>query len=172
VGPDYDASLSGGMEFFTPESRKIVEKVIEELIGKGTEYDEEVLLVNALGKEKWVRIIGKSERSPGLCTKIFGSIQNIHAMKTTQLQLEEILGSISDGFYALDKDWNFTYFNKEAENMLGMKGEEVLGKRIWERFAGVLGTELETVYRRVAKEGRAKSFEYLYPTNGSWYEIN
>jgi len=172
VGPDYDASLSGGMEFFTPESRKIVEKVIEELIGKGTEYDEEVLVVNALGKEKWVRIIGKSERSPGLCTKIFGSIQNIHAMKTTQLQLEEILGSISDGFYALDKDWNFTYFNKEAENMLGMKGEEVLGKRIWERFAGVLGTELETVYRRVAKEGRAKSFEYLYPTNGSWYEIN
>ncbi|AEM71807.1 multi-sensor signal transduction histidine kinase [Allomuricauda ruestringensis DSM 13258] len=172
VDGDYDASLSGGLEFYTPESRPIVEKRIEELIEKGTEYDQEVLLKTGSGKEKWVRIIGKSERANGVCTKIYGSIQDIHAMKTTQLQLQEILGSISDAFYAVDKDWNFTYFNKEAENLLGKKSDEVLGKNLWELFSPVLGTELETVYRRVDKKGRAESFEYLYPGNGSWYEIN
>lgn len=172
VDEDYDASLSGGLEFYTPESRPLVEKGIKELIENGTEYDLEVLLITRSGQEKWVRIIGKSERAGGACTKIFGSIQDIHTMKTTQLQLEEILGSISDAFYAVDKDWNFTFFNKEAENLLGKKSNEVLGKSIWELFSPALGTELETVYRRVAKKGRAESFEYLYPGNGSWYEIN
>ncbi|WP_275615340.1 PAS domain S-box protein [Flagellimonas yonaguniensis] len=172
VGENYDASLSGGLEFYTPESRPIVEKGVKELIEKGTEYDKEVLLNTSSGKEKWVRIIGKSERANGVCTKIYGSIQDIHSMKTTQLQLQEILGSISDAFYAVDKDWNVTFFNKEAENLLGKKRDEVLGKNIWELFSPALGTELETVYRRVAKKGNAESFEYLYPGNGSWYEIN
>ena len=172
VDEDYDASLSGGLEFYTPESRPIVEKAIAELIENGTEYDKEVLLTTRSGKQKWVRIIGKSEGVDGICSKIFGSIQDIHSMKSTQLQLQEILGSISDAFYAVDKDWNFTFFNKEAENLLGKQSGEVLGKNLWELFIPTLGTELETVYKRVAKKGKAESFEYLYPGNGSWYEIN
>ncbi|MEQ8421294.1 MAG: PAS domain S-box protein [Arenibacter algicola] len=168
----YNTTLSGGLEFLTPESRPLVEKGIEELIERGSEYDKEVLLKTGTGRGKWVRIIGKSERVNGVCTKIYGSIQDIHTMKTTQLQLKEILGSISDAFYALDKDWNFTFFNREAENLLGKKSDEVLGKSLWELFSPTLGTELETVYKRVAKEGVAESFEYLYPGNGSWYEIN
>ncbi|MEQ5789420.1 PAS domain S-box protein [Muricauda sp. NFXS6] len=172
VDEDYDASLSGGLEFYTPESRPIVENGIKELIETGKEYDEEVLLKTSSGMEKWVRIIGKSERANGMCAKIYGSIQDIHAMKTTQLQLQEILGSISDAFYAVDKDWNFTFFNKEAENLLGKKSDEVLGRNIWGLFSPTLGTELETVYRRVAKKGKAESFEYRYPGNGFWYEIN
>jgi PAS domain S-box-containing protein len=172
VDGDYDASLTGGLEFYTPESRPLVEKAIEELIENGTEYDKEVLLKTSSGKEKWVRVIGKSERANGVCTKIYGSIQDINAMKTTQLQLQEILGSISDAFYAVDKDWNFTFFNKEAENLLGKKSDEVLGKNLWKLFSPVLGTKLETIYRRVANKGRTESFEYLYPGNESWYEIN
>lgn len=172
VDEDYDASLTGGLEFYTPESKSVVERGIEELIENGTEYDLEVLLMTGSGKEKWVRVIGKSERGNGVCTKIYGSIQDIHAMKTTQLQLQEILGSISDAFYAVDKDWNLTFFNKEAENLLGKKSDEVLGKNLWELFSPALGTKLETVYKRVANKGRAESFEYLYPGNGSWYDIN
>lgn len=172
VDRDYDASFSGSLEFITPESRPFVEKGIEKLIERGSEYDKEVLLKTGSGKGKWVRIIGKSERTNGVCTKIYGSIQDIHTMKTTQLQLQEILGSISDAFYAVDKDWNFTFFNREAENLLGKKSDEILGKSLWELFSPTLGTELETVYRRVSKKGRAESFEYLYPGNGSWYDIN
>src|SRR5690606_28471273 len=113
VEDDYDMSLSGGLEFYTEECKILVKKAIEQLIENGIEYDEEVVLISKSGKEKWVRIIGKSERIDGVCTKIFGSIQDIHTMKTTQNQLKEILESISDGFYALDEYWNFKYFNKE-----------------------------------------------------------
>src|SRR5690606_14213206 len=124
------------------------------------------------GKEKWVRIRGKSERNDGICTKIFGSIQDIHAMKTTEIQLKEILGSISDAFYSVDENWNFTYFNKEAENLLKRKSAEVLGKNIWNEFAYTKGTKLEFIYLKVAKTGKPISFEYLSSVDGSWYEIN
>lgn len=172
VEDHYDASLSGGIEFYTEKSRIIVKKVIEKLIEKGVEYDEEVLLITKSGKEKWVRIIGKSERVDGICTKIFGSIQDIHTMKTAEVQLKEILESISDAFYAVDEHWNFTYFNKEAENLLSRKSSEVLGKNIWNEFAYTKNTKLESIYRKVAKTGKPISFEYLSSLDGSWYEIN
>ncbi|HLT53576.1 MAG TPA: PAS domain-containing protein, partial [Flavobacteriaceae bacterium] len=150
VDANYDASLSGGIEFYTEESKIVVKKAIEQLIEKGIDYDEEVLLITKTGKEKWVRIIGKSERINGVCTKIFGSIQDIHASKSTKLRLQEILGSISDAFLALDEDWNFIYFNKEAENILNKKSSEVIGKCIWDILPYIKGTELEKVYHKVA----------------------
>ncbi|MBA4746882.1 MAG: PAS domain S-box protein [Muricauda sp.] len=167
-----DASLSKGLGYCHKKYRDGLEQSINDLIGQGKEFDAEVILITGTGREKWVRIIGKSERIKGVCTKIYGSIQDIHTMKTTQLRLQEILGSISDAFYAVDNDWNFTYFNKESENLLGRKRNDVLGKNLWKLFSPALGTELETVYKRVAKKGKAESFEYHYPENGSWYEVN
>lgn len=172
VEDGYNPSFTGGREFYKAESKDLIEKVGEALIKEGAEFDEELQIVTKTGKEKWIRVIGKSEHINGVCTNIFGSIQDIHAMKTTQIQLKEILGSISDAFYALDEHWNFTYFNKEAENLLKRKNSEVLGKNIWEEFVPAVGTELETVYRKVAKTGKPKSFEYLYPGDESWYELN
>lgn len=172
VDANYDATFKGSLKFYTPESRSALEHSLEQLIDYGTEYDLEMQLTTGSGQKKWVRLIGNSERVNGICTKIYGSIQDIHSMKTTQLQLEEILGSISNGFYALDKNWNFTYFNKEAENLLGKKRKQVLGKNLWEQFAPAIETPLETVYRRVAAKGIAESFEYFYPGDKCWYEIS
>lgn len=82
-----------------------------------------------------------------------------------------ILESISDAFYALDTNWNFTYFNKEAENLLKKNADKVLGGNIWEIFTPAKGTTLEDVYRRVASTGQSENFEYHYPGDGCWYEL-
>lgn len=82
-----------------------------------------------------------------------------------------ILESISDAFYAVDADWNFTYFNREAENLLKKSSQEVIGGNIWEIFSPAKGTILEDVYKRVAKSGQSENFEYHYPGDGCWYEI-
>ncbi len=172
VPEDYNPSLSGGFEFYSAESKAKIMAAVDRLIDQGVEFDEELLLLSNSGKEKWVRCIGRSERINGRCTKIFGSFQDIDGMKKTELRISEILGSISDAFYAVDADWNFTYFNKEAESLLNRKSEEVLGKNIWEEFRPAIGTQLERIYREVAAQGKAVSFEYQYPGNGAWYEIN
>lgn len=168
----YNPSLTGGFEFYTESSKQRIEKAVDVLIEEGREFDEELLTITGNGNEKWIRCIGKSDRVKNKCVKIYGSFQDIHASKSLENQIREILGSISDAFYALDKDWNFTYFNKEAENLLHKKVEEVLGKCIWEAFPSALGTHLEKVYYQVARNGQPESFEYLRKTDEKWYEIN
>ncbi|MCC5936142.1 MAG: PAS domain S-box protein [Lunatimonas sp.] len=171
VEDSYSPSLTGGFEFYTEESRERIQNAVAKLINEGLEFDEELLLITASGREQWVRCIGKCEEVGGKRTKIFGSFQDIHAMKSTQLQLKEILGSISDAFYAVDRDWNFTYFNREAENLLDRKSEELIGRNIWEEFAPAKGTAIETIYRRVATSGQFERFEYFYPGNNCWFEV-
>lgn len=168
----YNPTLTGGFEFYTEESRNRIQKSVERLIQEGLEFDEELLLTRTDGEKRWIRCIGKGERLQGKCVKIFGSFQDIHASKSLENQISEILGSISDAFYAVDQNWNFTYFNKEAEKLLQRKSDDVLGKDFWEEFAPAKGTMLEEVYRRVAETEVSETFEYLYPGNGCWYEIN
>lgn len=172
VDEDYNPSLTGGFEFYSEESRVVIQDVIDKLIADGVEFDEELLLITTTGKDRWVRCIGKSERIKGKCVKIYGSFQDIHTPKTLQLQLSEILGSISDAFYALDKNWNFTYFNKEAENLLQKKSTDIIGKNIWQEFPAAIGTPVEEIYYQVVQSGESVSFEYFFPGDDKWYEIN
>lgn len=168
----YNPSLTHGFEFYTESSKACVQRAVETLIKTGQEFDEELLLITAKGTEKWVRCIGKSERANHQCTKIYGSLQEIHASKMLELQIREILGSISDAFYALNKNWEFTYFNKEAERLLHRKEEDICGLNMWQVFPEALGTPLERNFYEVAETGKPKSFEYLFPGDGKWYEIN
>ncbi len=171
VDDSYDPTMTSGFEFYTGEHKERIRQAVVQLIETGKNIDIEVLITTKDGKEKWVRCIGNSERVNGRCTKIYGSYQDIHAAKSNELRLQEILGSISDAFYAVDAKWNFTYFNKEAENLLKKSADEVLGANIWEVFSPVIGTILEEVFRRVASTGQSENFEFIYPGDGSWYEL-
>lgn len=171
VPADYNPSLTGGVEFYTEESRVRVQEAVDRLITKGTPFDEELLTITAKGNERWVRCIGSGQFVGDECVRIFGSYQDIHEKKSLELQVTEILESISDAFYAVDSSWKITYFNREAESLLGVALEEVLGKSLWDAFPAAVGTILETVYQRVASTGVSESLEYLYPGDNRWYEI-
>lgn len=167
----YNPSLTGGFEFYSAESKERIKFAVEQLISDGTPFDEELLAITAKGNERWIRCIGSGQFVGNECVRIFGSYQDIHEKKSLELQVTEILESISDAFYAVNSSWEITYFNKEAENLLGVKSDEVRGKILWESFPAAVGTILETVYRRVASTGVSESFEYLYPADNHWYEI-
>ncbi|MCH7407132.1 PAS domain S-box protein [Belliella aquatica] len=303
VNDDYNPSLTGGFEFYEEESKALIQKSVEQLIESGKSFDLGLLIQTAKGNSKWIRCIGNAEFLEGKCQRIYGSFQDIHDLKTAELQLKTltdnlpgvifqylmhpngedqilyisegsykvwglspeecknspekiwqqikaggnqaelinsiiesslnltpwhsewknvsldqsvkwyegrglpqrlpdgailwnsliiditekkafeskfqeasvemmtILESISDAFYAIDLEWNFTYFNKEAENLLKKKADEVLGGNIWEIFEPAKGTVLEEVYRRVALTGKSESFEYYYPGDCCWYDI-
>ena len=150
----------------------MVNDTLQNSIETGAVFDFEAVIITKKKNERWVRAIGNVEMIHGKCQRIYGSFQDIHAYKLLELQIREILGSISDAFYAVDKNWKFTYFNKEAENLLLKKAEDVLGKNIWELFPAIADTPIRKIYQRVARSKRKESFEYYYPGDGKWYEIN
>lgn len=168
----YNPSLTVGFEFYTDESRMRIEKALDNLVNEGKEFDLELLVITAAGNEKWVRCIGKSDRVKDAYIRVYGSFQDIHASKSLEIKIREILGSISDAFYAVDADWRFTYFNKEAERLLMKSEAEVLGKNMWDIFPAAKETQMESYYKEALETNEPRSFEFLFPADNCWYEIN
>ncbi len=83
----------------------------------------------------------------------------------------EVLESITEGFFALDRGWRFTYVNREAERILERRRSELVGKVIWQEYPGVPGSEFERAYRRAMNEGVGSSISAFYPDHERWYEV-
>ncbi len=83
-------------------------------------------------------------------------------------QVSGILESISDAFYAVDREWRFTYVNRKAEDLWGRSREQLLGKNIWEEFPQEVGSESYRQIRRAAEEGATTTFETASPVLGAW----
>lgn len=83
-----------------------------------------------------------------------------------------ILESITDAFFATDKNWIVSYWNSSAEKMLGKPKEGVLGHNLWEVYADVIGTSFHTHLNRAQIELRPQHFETRYGTNNNWYDVS
>ena len=68
-----------------------------------------------------------------------------------------ILESITDAFFAVDREWRFTYVNPQAERVLGRRSADLMGKVIWDEYPGLNGSAFEAAYRRAADERVAES---------------
>jgi len=88
-------------------------------------------------------------------------------------QLEQILEGISGGFFALDTNYRFTYWNKAAEEGTGLKREEVLGKHVFEVFPNAESVELGEKYRLAMETKQYQSIETSYRDERfeAWYDV-
>jgi PAS domain S-box-containing protein len=81
------------------------------------------------------------------------------------------LEGMSDGFFALDRDWRFTYINAKGEEYLGRGREDLLGRTIWEEFPDLHGTRFPSEYRRAIDEQLSVTFEDFLAPQGRWYGV-
>jgi len=82
-----------------------------------------------------------------------------------------ILESISDAFFALDKEWRFIYVNDQMERDSSQKREELLGRSFWAQFPAAVGTLFEREYRRAVDEQVSVTFEAFYPPLNLWVDV-
>ncbi|WP_432708310.1 PAS domain-containing protein [Pedobacter sp.] len=86
-------------------------------------------------------------------------------------QSATILESITDAFFALDKDWLVTYWNKEAENVMQMSRHEIIGKNIWEIFPDATSLPFYKEYQIAMLENVPRQFEVYYPLYHMWLDV-
>lgn len=87
-------------------------------------------------------------------------------------QATNILESITDGFFALDQAWRFTYLNPQAEPLLQRKREDLLGKNIWDEFPEAVHSSFYQKYQRTATEQTSVEFEEFYPPLNTWFAVH
>lgn len=87
-------------------------------------------------------------------------------------EIENILESITDGFFTVNRNWEFTYINKEFERILKRTRKELLGKNLWEAFPEVVDLEFFTQYHKAMDEDVSVHFEEYNPVLGCWLAVN
>ena len=179
VDHTYNPSLTGGFEFYNELSKTQIQNAVANLIEHGIDFDLELLITTAKNQPRWIRCIGQSERIDNRCIKIFGSFQEIHQRKIAELEVHKafeekntILESIGDAFFAVDRDFTVTYWNKEAEYELNTKREDILNRKLWDVFGDAVDLEFGHQYRNAMKTGETVTFEAYYPGEKKWFEVS
>jgi len=96
----------------------------------------------------------------------FTAVANARASE----QIETILDSITDQFFAFDSAWRYTYLNRHAAEQircLGMDPESLIGQTLWETFPEVPNQQS---FRRAMTERVPVVDELFYPPLDEWVE--
>ena len=92
-------------------------------------------------------------------------------LRKAKEQTEQILESILDGFFALDREWRFTYINGVAKRLAGFaQDENILGKQFSEVFP--LASAFVPNYQEAMSGQSAVHSEVFYPASRTWWEVH
>jgi PAS domain S-box-containing protein len=84
----------------------------------------------------------------------------------------QILQRITDGFFALDRTWRFTFVNPVAEQTFGRKQGSMLGARLPDLFPELVDSRLYAGLARALERGEPSSFETAFEPGRSWLELH
>ncbi len=91
-------------------------------------------------------------------------------VKESEERYRTLIERITDAFIALDKNFCYTYMNKQAGELIHRDPGAVLGKNVWEEFPDAVGSITYETFNTAMKEQRyMHSIDYYAPL-GLWQE--
>ncbi len=87
-------------------------------------------------------------------------------------QIRRIFERITDAFFALDDEWQFTHVNERAADFFGRDADELLGEDIREAFSEEISEQFRAAYRKALEVQEPVTLETESAFQpGSWLEI-
>jgi PAS domain S-box-containing protein len=172
----YDpASFSGQFEEFSarvhPDDRERVQETLDRAVAAQGELSLEYRIVHGSGV-RWIEARGRVlTDDAGRPARLLGVAYDATELREARDQTVRLLETMTDAFFSLDREWQFTFLNGEAEKLLGRSRDELLGKGIWQEFSEAVGSPFEQEYRRAVDTGEPASFEAYYPPLDAWFEV-
>jgi PAS domain S-box-containing protein len=137
--------------------------------------------------KRWIRKDGRiidsimaakcTRRADGSVDYLVGLVLDTTERKRAETALREahdqrqmILNSLNERFFALDSQWRYTYFNRQAETQLVALGKapaSLIGRVLWEEFPN---PPTEEMFRRAMRERIPLTDEHYYAPLGEWVE--
>jgi len=91
-------------------------------------------------------------------------------LKQYSEQIINILESITDGFFALDKSFRVTLWNREAERITGLSSDEMVGNILWDKLPDLVDTDTYRSFQRSLKKKTTVTFEQYNQGFDRWLE--
>nr|WP_290225172.1 adenylate/guanylate cyclase domain-containing protein [Trichocoleus desertorum] len=92
-------------------------------------------------------------------------------LRASDQQVVDLLEGMTDGFWALDRQWRFTFVNQRAGQILQKLPEELLGKVIWEVLSDLAGSKFDQEFHKAVTQQVSVNFEEFYAPLGRWIEV-
>ena len=86
---EFQPTVNNGIDFYSPTSRPVLKKAVNDAIAEGTSFDLNLELITAKGNHIWVQAIGKAHIQNGKVIKVSGTIQDITERIKIEKQLME-----------------------------------------------------------------------------------
>jgi PAS domain S-box-containing protein len=104
VSEDFEPNLENAISFYTPESRAVISKAVEDLLENGTPFDQELSLITATGRTIFIRALGEAVYKDGKRVSLIGTFQDITELRVSEealLSANRALRTISKANEAL-----------------------------------------------------------------------
>jgi PAS domain S-box-containing protein len=177
--------VDAGINYYTRESRPIIEKALQQAIEHGENYDLELEIITAKGNTRTVHTIGKADLKN---RRVYGFFQDITERKQTEKNLKEseerfrdLVDTINSGvaIYKVindgtsGSDYIIQDFNQFALKHEKLKKEAVVGKSLKDIRPNIDEYGLIDIFRKVWKTGESAFFPakiYIDENYTNYYE--
>ncbi|PKN12225.1 MAG: hypothetical protein CVU69_08515 [Deltaproteobacteria bacterium HGW-Deltaproteobacteria-4] len=152
---DAKVTVEEAISFYTPETRPLIQDVMQAAIESGTPFDLELQINTTMGNLLWVRVQGEAEYDSGKIAKIFGTIQDITGQKQAE---EELIANTVDlresqriahvGSWRLNIASNQVVWSEELYSMYGFdptlppppytEHQKLFTPESWERLSAAI----------------------------------
>jgi PAS domain S-box-containing protein len=134
VAPDTELDFETALAFFDEIDREKLKVAVEEAIEKGGMFDIELPITTSKGNRLWIQSTGKADIVDNVCTRLYGTVQDITEKKKTETALTEsrnkhqsLIQSIDGIVWEADaQTFEFTFVSDKAQTILGYASEEWL----------------------------------------------
>jgi PAS domain S-box-containing protein len=116
----YCPMLEDGLNFFSEDTQKKMEKFIERLLKFGESYDQEFPFITAKGRKSWVRCVARAAMRDGVVLRVFGTIEDVSQRLREKSRYETIIESGNYGTWDWDLETNTVVFNDRFCSMIGL----------------------------------------------------
>lgn len=92
--------------------------------------------------------------------------------RQAERKTSELFESITDAFIGVNAQWDITYVNAQAAQMLDQQPQALVGQPFWSAFPKELGTEAKQHYEQAIAQQSMVTMELEYIAQGSWLEFH
>ncbi|HEV7350920.1 PAS domain S-box protein [Telluribacter sp.] len=163
-------------EFVHPDDQEFTKCAIDKVFNDNVPFYGENRYITKTGDIKWLAwdcIPVEGEKL------LYASVKDITEKKGLEEEIVRynerigsILESITDGFFAVDKDWEVIYLNREAQSILEVCKNSFLGKKLWDVISQEISEKFTAELHRAVVENRFVQFEEYLPVSDKWYGVN
>ncbi|MEG4913090.1 PAS domain S-box protein [Microcoleus sp. B7-D4] len=191
---------TGWMENLHPDDLPECLDIYQKAFDAGSEYRLECRLRRYDGEYRWVLGTGvpryrpdrtfagyigsyidisdrkqaEQERAAALSREQAARLQaeeTAKALQSANYRITNILESITDAFIAVDLNWNYTYVNHQAIELLGRPKVELIGKKVWEIFPWAVDLQGYKMATQAVAEKVTIEYEEFVPLWNKWLKV-